>query len=146
MLHSTVSACVFDKQAVYLRAWALEHFSCKFYFSLTFIYINFYVEVTAALFVSPQCQYYVCIPCNVSNSLSLFPIALLSPFVFVMSVAVSHSSILALKAVVPSRSLSVCLMVGLSTSLLCFACDITALFSLLSQYLSCHLSVASVLC
>lgn len=81
-----------------------------------------------------------------SLTLSLFPIALLSPFVFVMSVAVFHSSTPALKAVVPSRSLSLYLMLCPSSSLLCFACDIMALFSLLSQYSPCHLSVASVLC
>lgn len=72
--------------------------------------------------------------------------ALLSPFVFVMSVAVSHSSTPPLKAVILSPSLTVCLMFGPSAGLLCFVCDITALFSVLSQYSSSHLSVASVLC
>lgn len=79
-------------------------------------------------------------------SLSLFPMALLSPFVFVLSVAVSHSSTPPLKAVILSPSLTVCLMFGPSAGLLCFACDIAALFSVLSQYSSCHLSVAAVLC
>lgn len=152
MLHCTVSACVFLIKSCFLRASALEDFSCKCYFSF------FYVEVTkfsSAIFASPQSQYFFCMHCDVcctfacwvvSHSLPLFPIAMLSLFDFVMSVAVSHSFTPALKAVVTSRSLSVCLMLCPSASLLCFSCDITALFSLLSQYLSCHLSVASVLC
>lgn len=52
----------------------------------------------------------------------------LSPFIFVSSFAVSHSSTPPFKAVVLSASITVCLMCGPSAGLFYFACDITALF------------------
>lgn len=74
--------------------------------------------------------------CCVSLSLSLlFPMALLSPFVFVMSVAVSHSSTPPLKAVILSPSLTVCLMFGLSAGFCC------ALLVISRHCFRCYLSI-----
>lgn len=134
--------------------------SRMFSFSRTFIYINSYLEVTkfsAGLFVSAQCQYFVCMRCDVcratacwlaafSLALSLFPMALLSPFVFVMSVALSHSSTSPLKAVNLSPSLTVCLMFGplvlVCCAVLviwwhCFQCYLSILHAALALLLCC---------
>lgn len=78
--------------------------------------------------------------CVVSLSLSL----LLSPFVFVMSVTVSHSSTPPLKAAILSPSLTVCLMFGPSAGLLCFACD--TLFFWVCYRCFLHAVLVSLLC
>lgn len=66
-------------------------------------------------------------------SLSCFPMALLSPFVSVMSVAVFYSSNPPLKAVILSPTLTVCLMFG--PLVLVLLCDISCIVFL------CYLSI-----
>lgn len=70
----------------------------------------------------------------------------LSPFIFVSSDAVSHSSTPPLKAVVLSPSITVCLMCGPSAGLFCFASDITALFWGVHLWIFCATVVLQLCC
>lgn len=136
--------CFNSQSSLFKNVSFRKSLSCKCTFFRTFIYINSYLEVTkfsAALLASAQCQYFVsmhcdCLSCDCTPArcvVSLFLIALLSPFVFVMSVAVSHSSTPPLKAVILSPSLTVCLMFGLVCCALLVIIS-RHCFSVLSQY------------
>lgn len=111
-------------QVLFVQHFFRASLEAACYVNVTFfhkcIYINSYLEVakfSAPPFMSVHTVniFSACaVMCFVrlSLSLSFFLMVLLSPFVFVMSVAVSHSSTPALKAVILSPSLTVCLMFG----------------------------------
>lgn len=88
------------------------------FFLCTLVHIDSHLEVTrfsAALLVTPHCQCFVCRRCAVCSASACWfrcVVSLLSPFVFVISVAVSHSSTPKLLFRLPSLRPTVCLMFG----------------------------------
>lgn len=134
--------------------------SRTFRFPHTFIYIDSYLGVakfSAALFVSAQCQYFVWMRCDVCRATACWLVVLS------LSLSLSDGPVISLCLCYVCHSFSFlhstlksCLSVSFtyctfdvwppSAGLLCCACDITALFSVLSQYPLCCFSVAAVLC